>query len=48
MLLALLCYTRCTGVGAYSDSKGNIYIRQEIANFITETRCVACHIVFYH
>ena len=23
------------GVGAYSDSKGNPYIRQEIANFIT-------------
>jgi aspartate/methionine/tyrosine aminotransferase len=24
------------GLGAYSDSKGNPYIRQEIANFITE------------
>ena len=24
------------GLGAYSDSKGNPHIRQEIANFITE------------
>jgi aspartate/methionine/tyrosine aminotransferase len=23
------------GLGAYSDSKGNPYVRQEIANFIT-------------
>ena len=30
----LWCHNFVAGVGAYSDSKGNLYIRQEISNFI--------------
>jgi glutamate--glyoxylate aminotransferase len=32
------------GLGAYSDSRGNPYIRQEIANFIQAQSGIPCHI----